>query len=131
VGGKRTTAMLVEAPDMGGLSEYIRNALKERSTNMKKLVEPGRGGAWDSRANPFLSKDKQHIAPSFTDVTDLARLLDALCRSGCACMVGHTRDGGAVVLTVLDGDNRHRTYAANIDELQAAIDSALAAYSLD
>lgn len=93
--------------------------------------ENGKGGAWDTRKNPFLQGGAEHIAPSFTDVTDLAKLLDSLCRSGCAFMAGHTRDGGAVVLTVLDGDNRHRTYCSNNHELQAAIDSGLAAYSED
>lgn len=101
---------------------------------MKKTAtgsENGKGGNWDTRKNPFLAQGASHIAPSFTDVSDIARLLDSVCRSGCAVMVGHTRDGGAVVLTILDGDNRHRTYCSNDHELQAAIDSALAAYSED
>jgi len=96
-----------------------------------KKPENGKGGNWDSRHNPFVNGSTGHIAPSFTDINDVARLLDCVCRNGCALMVGHTRDGGAVVLTILDGDNRHRTYAANDGELQAAIDSALAAYSID
>lgn len=101
---------------------------------MKKTTtgsENGKGGSWDTRKNPFLQGGNEHIAPSFTDLTDLARLLDCLCRSGCALMAGHTRDGGAVVFTILDGDNRHRTYCSNTHELQAAVDSALAAYSED
>lgn len=93
-----------------------------------KTVQKGQGANWDSRANPFVNKGGEHIAPSFTDVTDIARLLDGVCRAGCAIMVGHTRDGGAVVFTILDGDNRHRTYCGNLDELQGAIDSASAAY---
>ncbi len=96
---------------------------------MVKKLANGTGENWDTRRNPFLSKGDMHIAPSFTDCTDLARLLDSVCRAGCALMVGHTRDGGAVVLTILDGDNRHRTYSSNDAELQGAIDSAFAAYS--
>lgn len=91
-------------------------------------VENGKGAAWDTRKNPFSRVAETHIAPSFTDCTDLARLLDSLARAGCAIMVSHTRDGGAVVFTILDGDERHRTYCSNDHELQAAIDSALAAY---
>jgi len=98
---------------------------------MNKKIENGKGGSWDTRPNPFLNTKEPHIAPSFTDCTDLARLLDSVCRSGCAFMVGHTRDGGAVVFTILDGDNRHRTYCSNDHELQGAIDSALAAYGED
>lgn len=96
-----------------------------------RKVEKGKGELWDTRVNPFLSKQGSHIAPSFTDTTDIARLLDAVCRSGCALMVGHTRDGGAVVFTILDGDNRHRTYCSNDNELQGAIDSAYSAYADD
>jgi len=95
---------------------------------MPKQMERGKGENWDTRPNPFNRNGVTHIAPSFTDCTDLARLLDAVCRAGCAVMVGHTRDGGAVVFTILDGDNRHRTYCANDAELQGAIDSACAAY---
>lgn len=88
----------------------------------------GKGANWDTRKNPFASGSVVHIAPSFSDCTDLARLLDAVCRAGCAVMVGHTRDGGAIVFTILDGENRHRTYCSNEHELQGAIDSAYAAY---
>jgi hypothetical protein len=98
---------------------------------MKKLVETGKGESWDTRKNPFASGSVAHIAPSFTDVTDLGRFMDSVCRAGCALMVGHTRDGGAVVFTVLDGELRHRTYCASDHELQGAIDSAYAAYSED
>ena len=98
---------------------------------MVKQIEKGKGQNWDSRQNPFASGSVAHIAPSFTDCTDLGKLLDSVCRSGCAFMVGHTRDGGAIVFTILDGDNRHRTYCSNDSELQGAIDSALAAYGDD
>jgi len=98
---------------------------------MLKTKTGGKGEQWDTRKNPFATGSVTHIAPSFTDTTDLARLLDSVCRAGCAFMVGHTRDSGAVVFTILDGDNRHRTYCSNDHELQGAIDSAFAAYSED
>jgi len=43
--------------------------------------------------------------------------------------VGRTRDGGAMVLTVLDGDNRHRTYCSSTAELEAALESLEAAFT--
>lgn len=95
---------------------------------MSVKKETGKGGNWDIRKNPFTQSKENHIAPEFGGCTDLARLLDVVCRAGCAIMVGHTRDGGAVVFTILDGDDRHRTYCSNDHELQAAIDSAYAAY---
>jgi hypothetical protein len=35
-------------------------------------------------------------------------------------MLGHTRDGGALVITILDGDLRHKGYNTSEEELQAA-----------
>lgn len=98
---------------------------------MNRKPETGKGELWKTGANPFANNQERHIAPSFTDATDIGKLLDCVCRAGCALMVGHTRDGGAVVFTILDGDMRHRTYCANDHELQGAIDSALAAYADD
>lgn len=114
-------------------TKQARNNGKGECTVEKtpKKVENGKGGNWDTRGNPFAQNGANHIAPSFTDTTDLARLLDGVCRSGCALMVGHTRDGGAVVFTILDGEYRHRTYCSNDHELQGAIDSAIAAYTED
>jgi len=43
-------------------------------------------------------------------------------------MLGSTRDGGAVVITVFDGEQRHRTYCSNDHELENAFASVLAAY---
>jgi len=78
--------------------------------------------------NPFGNSSSQHIAPSFAELTHLGAVLDAVCRAGCAIMFGHTRDGGAVVTTVLDGDNRYKQFCGNDGELERTIDSIFAAY---
>ncbi len=85
--------------------------------------ETGKGGLWDTRANPFGQSKIGHIAPELAGVQVLGGALDKVLRQGCAIMLGHTRDGGAVVLTVLDGEQRHRTYCANSDELDEAIEA--------
>lgn len=108
--------------------EYTQKESKQMPLNKP---EKGKGENWDRRANPFNRGKDVRSAPSFTDITDIARLLDSLCRAGCALMVSNTRDGGSVVLTILDGDTRERTYCSNQHELQGAIDSALAAYGND
>lgn len=89
----------------------------------------GKGGNFDKRPNPF--QNGLHIvAPqiSFTDISDIAEVLDVVIAAGCAIMLGRTRDGGALVLTILDGDDRYRTYCANNSELQNAIDAMLKMY---
>lgn len=95
---------------------------------MPRKTETGKGGTWDSRPNPFGGKDVPHIAPELAEVAGLGRVFDLVLRAGCALMLGHTRDGGAVCFTVLDGDNRHRTYAGNVHDLEQAIESLAAAY---
>lgn len=45
----------------------------------------------------------------------------AVVENGCALMVSATRDKGALCLTLLDGDKRHRVYPASAAELVAAL----------
>lgn len=88
----------------------------------------GKGGQWDVRANPFASNPNRAGAPSLGDVSRFGLACDKVLAQGAAIMVGHTRDGGALVLTVLDGDQRHRTYCSNVGELEAALESIEAAF---
>lgn len=81
----------------------------------------GKGENWDTRPNPFASTKTVGVAPSFGDISGFGIAIDKVLEQGCAVLVGRTRDNGAVVLTVLDGDQRHRTYCSNSSELEAAI----------
>ena len=81
----------------------------------------GKGGNFDSRKNPFGNIRLLKSAPDLASVAMLGGTLDKVLRAGHAVMLGHTRDGGALVLTILEGENRHRTYCSNNDELDAAI----------
>lgn len=51
----------------------------------------------------------------------LESALLAVVENGCALMVSATRDKGALCLTLLDGDKRHRVYPASAPELVAAL----------
>jgi len=84
----------------------------------------GKGGNFDTRTNPFLGKGApvKH-APSCTEIPNATSVIDAIIRAGCAILLGQTRDGGALVLTILDGDNRHRTYCSTQEELDAAFNA--------
>lgn len=98
---------------------------------MPQKSERGKGGLWDTRANPFANNKAGHIAPELAEISGLGQAFDRVLRAGCAVMLGHTRDGGAVVLTILDGEQRHRTYCANTGELDAAIEAMTFVYSED
>ena len=89
----------------------------------------GKGGNWDTRPNPFANQKTGKGTCELANVPQLGLALDRVCRQGCAVMVGSTRDGGALVLTILDGETRHRTYCSNQDELDAAVESMNFVYS--
>lgn len=81
---------------------------------------PGRGADFKTEKNPFASfqvKDR----PALADHSDLGLILDALIDGGDAIIIGATRDGGALAFTVMEGDQRHRTYAATDSELDGAL----------
>jgi hypothetical protein len=86
-----------------------------------KSGEKGKGGNFDTRRNPFLDrKAVKGNAPELASVVGLGLVLDKVLRGGNAVMLGHTRDGGALVITILDGDLRHKGYNASEEELEAA-----------
>ncbi|SRR6266705_3793729 len=93
--------------------------------------QAGKGPSWDTRPNPFADKAGGKATAHLADLSRLGLACDAVLSQGCALMFGLTRDGGAVVLTVLDGDQRHRTYCSNQVELEAAIDSLEFVYKDD
>lgn len=92
----------------------------------------GKGASFVSQNNPFFGGPKRKgIAPELVEVSNFSKAVDVLTKAGCAIMVGHTRDGGAVVLTILDGEKRHRTYCTDSTELQDAITAILDMYDGD
>jgi len=89
----------------------------------------GKGGNFSTSKNPFAQSRASGAAPELVTVPLLAKALDTVLQSGCAVLMGHTRDGGALVLTILDGQDRHRTYCASEDELEAAVKAMLDLYT--
>jgi hypothetical protein len=80
---------------------------------------PGKGGNFNSRPNPFGNNKSVGHAPELAGTATAALVIDEVLAAGCAIMFGHTRDGGALVCTVLDGEQRHRSYCSNEQELDA------------
>lgn len=88
---------------------------------MPAKKESGKGGNFDTRPNPFQGKTlASELRADYTEVPNLGKALQVLIEAGCACILGGTRDGGAMVVTILDGDNRHRTYCSTSGELADA-----------
>jgi len=80
---------------------------------------PGKGGNFNTRPNPFGNSKSAGRAPELAGTKTIGSVIDEVLAAGCAIMLGHTRDGGALVCTVLDGEERHRSYASTEQELDA------------
>lgn len=91
---------------------------------MATKKETGKGGNFDTRVNPFTGpKAAPRNVADYTEVPSLGKALQVLIEAGCAIILGGTRDGGAMVVTVLDGETRHRTYCSTSQELSDAFDA--------
>lgn len=62
---------------------------------------------------------------------DLWRTVYQVTNSGDAIMFSRTRDGGAVVLTVLSGDDRQKAYATGEEEVASLLADVRAACEAD
>jgi hypothetical protein len=95
-----------------------------------KPEEKGKGGNFDTRRNPFMGRQVvKGSAPELGAVIGLGLILDKVLRGGNAVMLGHTRDGGALVITILDGDLRHKGYNTSEEELDAAFKALAEMYA--
>lgn len=51
-----------------------------------------------------------------------AIMVESALRAGCGILLAPTSDGGAISLTVFDGDDRQRTYLTNPEEVAEAVE---------
>jgi hypothetical protein len=80
----------------------------------------GKGGSFTSTPNIF-GTQRNASAPALADDSSSSLALDRVLAAGHAVMLGHTRDGGALCITILAGSERHRTYCSNDEQLSAAL----------
>ncbi len=80
-------------------------------------------------ASPWASVKRQVGAGFLADVPGLTATIDRVIATGDAVMFSRTGDGGAVVITLLAGNDRHKAYAADQDELDAAVARLAEAYA--
>ncbi len=78
-------------------------------------------GLWNSEKSANATYRPGLDALKAVDSDMLATALLAVVENGCALMVAATRDQGAIALTLLDGEQRHRVYPSNADQLNQAL----------
>lgn len=59
-------------------------------------------------------------APTVNRCEELWDGVQAALDVGCGVMVGNTRDGGALCITVFDGGDRHKTYMTDAEQVRRA-----------
>lgn len=94
------------------------------------------GKSNDPRANRYSRVgSRKSQAPKATwedaEADTLWRAIDEVTRRGDALMFSLTRDGGAVVLTVMSGDDRIKSYATGPEEIAALLADVRAAAEED
>ena len=58
----------------------------------------------------------------------LTSALLSVVEHGCALMIGATRDHGAISLILMDGNERHKLYPSNVQELEQAFVDLIASF---
>lgn len=64
-------------------------------------------------------------APPKLTLDTLACVVD----NGAAVILSGTRDGGALVITLLDGDDKDKVYCEDVDDLREALTDLAGAYA--
>lgn len=86
---------------------------------------PGRGGAF----KPLVPAKSTRSLFSIIADTDAGLWVEAVgstLDTGAALLLSPTSDGGAFSITLLDGDERSRSYCATSDEVTACLQAVLA-----
>lgn len=78
-------------------------------------------GMWNSEKSANATYRPGLDALSAVDQSLLASALHAVVSDGAALMVSATRDQGAICLTLLSGETRHRVYPSTVQELDQAL----------
>lgn len=96
---------------LSGFTELLQHTCKE--SPMK--------GVWNNERSADTTYRPALDALRAVDASVLASALHAVVSDGAALMVSATRDQGAICLTLLSGNDRHRVYPSNVQELNSAL----------
>lgn len=89
-----------------------------KPTKREKKSSGALAGKWTQAA-----PEAQGMAADWDscDATALHALVVSLTRLGCAVILGYTSDGGACIVTVLDGPDRYKEYIPATADLSDAV----------
>lgn len=80
------------------------------------------------RPSPFTDPARRNAGALLADVTSFAPIIDMVLNAGDGIILSRTRDGGAICVQLLSGDQRHKVYAGEQIELDQIFGDLFAAY---
>lgn len=86
-------------------------------------------GVWGGDKGISTDRKPAIDALSSVDPELLRRFVSVVVATGAAVSISITRDYGAVVLTVLDGSNKHKLYPSDARELIQALEDGIASFA--
>ncbi len=101
------------------------------STSPSPKVRPNNQRRPDVRERSLRPRERPDVK---WDEVNNQQLRDAICAvtgAGAAIMLGRTSDGGALAITVLDGDQRVKEYPRDAEEAEKTLAWLVAMFSAD
>jgi hypothetical protein len=112
--------------DSRAMTKPDRRFFSVGNDNAEKQVRSSRRGRFATRTDsPFTRTRSAAKLGSFEETPGITGCLDAIIASGNGLLLGVTRDGGAISLTIMIGEERHRAYATGQEELNQAVEDII------
>jgi len=94
----------------------------------KEVQGSGKGGAFKREPAKAVWSAPPGQAASLDRYGSLAHCIESVLEAGAYISFGRTRDGGAIVIRVLDGDNKLTSYCHSHEEVMEAMAALEADY---
>lgn len=82
-------------------------------------AEPNTGGRDSTKRRGYDNRPRSSIAWDEIPQDNIGTLVHTVCSQGAAIMFGRTSDGGALSITILDGEERIREWPHTAEEFEA------------
>lgn len=98
-------------------------------TRSSRKAKPNSGGRDSSTKRGYIGRQRASIAWDEIPQHDIGDLVQSITGAGCAVILGKTSDGGALSITILDGDERYREWPHTTEEFAEVLAWVVGRYS--
>jgi hypothetical protein len=93
-------------------------------------IQPNIGGPTAHDGNGYGRRPRTKVAWGDIEPDTISRLVVRLCDNGYGLVLGKTSDGGALSITVLDGEQRVKDWPTTIDDFNKFVEWALQSFGV-